>query len=214
MTLEEPIIKLKEKPILFSTPMVRAILEGRKTQTRRVIKPQPESITPITSEGFMTAPHLAEKFIFHFENGESKEIELQPKKGDVLWVRETFNYLKLPIMDKTKYWYKADENMERPNFDNKWRPSIFMPREACRLFLRVKDVRLEHLQDITTSDCLKEGILENFHKTPAAANIRLKADFAKLWNSLNAQRGYSWESNPMVKVIEFERIQNYGGKNG
>jgi hypothetical protein len=167
---------MKERPILFSTPMVQAILEGRKTQTRR--------------------------------------IKYKCDVGDILWVRESF----IPFgkdIDTGKHviWcYKADGG--RPCDERgvgRWHPSIHMPRAACRLFLRVRAVRVERLQDITASDCIEEGILENFYKTPAAANVRLKADFAKLWNSLNAKRGYSWESNPLVKVIEFERIQNYGG---
>lgn len=183
---------MKERPILFSTPMVQAILEGRKTQTRR--------------------------------------IKYKCDVGDVLWVRETFNCLKLPIMENIEYWYKADENLKRLNPDDKWKPSIFMPRAAARIFLRVKAVRKEPLQNITEEDAINEGV-ETECMNPSQTifhneNIEcLKINclgcdkicvtgFMKLWNSLNAKRGCSWDSNPLVKVIEFERIHNYGGKNG
>ena len=202
----------KERPILFSTPMVQAILEGRKTQTRRVVKPQPESITPITSEGFMTAPHLAEKFIFHFENGESKEIKLQPEKGDVLWVRETWSVVGIEGRGAAAI-YKADTTAEELSELGKvkWKSPYHMPRAACRLFLRVKAVRVERLQDITASDCIDEGILEP-KKAPAVARMFMCLDFKKLWDGINAKRGYSWESNPFVKVIEFEPIKDYWGQ--
>jgi len=148
---------MKERPILFSTPMVQAILEGRKTQTRR--------------------------------------IKFKCEPGDVLWVRETWRGL------GSHYFYKAthdDENLH-------WKPSIYMPREVCRLFLRVINVRLEHLRDITEEDAIAEGFAADGWARFAGENFR---DF---WNDLNAKRGYSWESNPLVTVIEFERIENYRG---
>jgi len=175
---------MKERPILFSTPMVQAILEGRKTQTRR--------------------------------------IKYKCDVGDVLWVRETFNCLKLPIMENIEYWYKADENLKRLNPDDKWKPSIFMPREAARIFLRVKDVREEDIRVISDNDAKAEGAVFKSCKNcdycdkhyAEGKDECYSYDFIDVWNSLNAKRGYSWESNPFVKVIEFELIKNYGGKNG
>jgi len=163
------------RPILFSTPMVQAILEGRKTQTRR--------------------------------------IKYKCEVGDVLWVRESFIPLgKDPDTGKHVIWcYKADGS--RPCDERgvgRWNPSLFMPRKAARIFLLVKAVRVERLQDITASDCIEEGILEP-QKAPAVARMFMRLDFKKLWDGINAKRGYSWESNPFVKVIEFEPIKNYGG---
>ena len=117
------------KPIIFSTPMVRAILDSRKTQTRRVIK-----------------PNIIEKGTNWFWNP-NENVNLAPyKPGDILWVRETWAKR---IHSDNRYYYKADNNLgavfNREN--NKWRPSIHMPRKAARLFLKVKDVRVERLQD-------------------------------------------------------------------
>jgi hypothetical protein len=173
--------KAKLIPILFSTPMVRALLEGRKTQTRR--------------------------------------INFKCEVGDVLWVRETW----APDCEwnENPYRYKADYF---GNTVTKWKPNIFMPRLACRLFLHVKDMRRERLQDISEADAYAEGIIfkkvestsnrEIWHQNyigQCLDNIGAIESYRTLWDSINAKRGYSWESNPMVDVIELKRIENYGG---
>jgi len=179
----------KERPILFSTPMVQAILEGRKTQTRR--------------------------------------IKYKCEVGDVLWVREMFAVTGIKGSEAKALVYRADfpDKLKVCTWI-KWKPSIHMPSAAARIFLLVKAVRMERLQDICEVDAIKEGAEPdrcesistcynyNHNNGCFGCNEIYRTAFAKLWNSLNDKRGYSWESNPMVKVIEFERIENYGGKNG
>jgi hypothetical protein len=178
-----------EHPILFSGPMVRAILEGRKTQTRRVIR------NPSRLVNLMMA-------------GEAGEWCPYGQTGDLLWVRETWapNEV-LPIADRPSgaAIYRADER-----YSATWRPSIHMPRWASRLTLRLTDVRVQRLQEITGRDAVAEGI----EKVPAknvppelagawSANETVFA-FARLWDSINAKRGYSWDSNPFCWALTFE----------
>lgn len=186
---------MSEKPIIFSTPMVRAILEGRKTQTRRVIVPQPSS--GIRKSVFVKSG---------LEDGHGREIKLHYQPGDILWVRETWCRRRR----NGGYGYKADRPIE-PGYlqacydDAKWRSSIHMPREAARLFLRVTDVRVERLQDISEEDVVKEGFTPLLDKD-GVNFISAKGRFHVLWDSLNAKRGYGWDTNPWVWVIEFERV--------
>lgn len=179
------------KPILFSTPMVQAILEGRNTQTRRVVKPQ-----PIKKGHFWTldgAGWSSSSVVPVY--GHSLYTRMPYKPGDILWVRETW-YLET-FYGAHSYVYRASE----PNYpvnvgagQHGWRPSIFMPKDAARIFLRVKEVRVEKVQDITEEDTINEG-------------VNNKEKFALLWDKLNKKRGYGWEANPWVWVIEFERIE-------
>ena len=171
------------KPILFSTPMVQAILDGRKTQTRRVIK-------------IDDAP----------ENWRKSLAGSRYKPSDILWVRETWADV------FGKYEYRADysesENTYRVKRYGttiaKWRPAIFMPRAAARIFLRVTDVRVERLQDITEDDATAEGLRIGIGGAPC---FSCRDAFAELWDKLNAKRGYGWDTNPWVWVIEFERCE-------
>ena len=182
---------MKMKPILFNTEMVRAILEGRKTVTRRVIKPVAMGLT--------------------YEDG-SPARKPQYCPGDILYVRET--WCKTDCFGlQDGYVYKANDNsiLEETGFAPKWRPSIHMPREAARIFLRVKDVRVERLQNITYEDCLCEGIAkEEIDERDAFRPVTsAKWLFAQLWDSTikPADRAlYGWAANPWVWVIEFERI--------
>lgn len=209
-------------PILFSGEMVRAILDGRKTQTRRVIKPQP--LLSNVALGCASAE-------------ERQRLELQwlvdndcphGKPGDLLWVRET--WLELDRSGwcdpaKPKDWYdaafgrinaiayraNADTEAERirKEYGYKWRPSIFMPRWASRLTLRVVDVRVEQVKNISDMDVLAEGIPQKgrmYDPSGITFSDELRADFRSLWDSINAKRGYSWDSNPWVWVVEFERV--------
>jgi len=222
-----------EKPILFSTEMVRAILEGRKNQTRRVIKPQPDHFHRdiIGKE----PPYKAEDWNTLLPQIGKEEIRCPyGKPGDILWVRETWGIGCKGNYDKDgylmlEYCYKAtdDDLTIKSEFGkSKWRPSIHMPRAAARLFLKVKSVRVERLQDITLEDAKAEGmsaingfLLDRSSKwceyTIMAAKMQGReipktADyiggFAYIWDQINSKRGFSWSTNPWVWVIEFERV--------
>lgn len=170
---------MKEKPIIFSTEMVRAILDGRKTQTRRVIK---------------------DKYIksrWHDAEGEHILAVCPYEAGDRLWVRETW----VPSFHGLDCLYKADEASNELFPVNKWKPSIHMPRWASRINLKITEVRAERINDISTEDCMAEGLEQRI----PYEGFRYR--FRRLWDSINAKRGYSWESNPWVWVIEFKRAQ-------
>ncbi len=221
------------KPILFSTPMkVQAILEGRKTQTRRVVKPQ-----PIKKGHFWTldgAGWSSSSVVPVY--GHSLYTRMPYKPGDILWVRETW-YLETHY-GAHSYVYRAsspDYPVDVGVGQHGWRPSIFMPKAAARIFLQVADVRVERVQEITDDDALNEGIPDNgwfpmdkvycprcqgegligaldpdslgFMEIDCPDCIRPSQRFANLWNNLNAKRGYGWDKNPWVWVIEFERIE-------
>jgi hypothetical protein len=198
----------KERPILFSGPMVRAILDGRKTQTRRVLKYAetiPEGWYPdrynktanwtfwgprgSTESGKCTLP------LFRCPYGEP---------GDVLWVRETWVYRS----KHDRYYYRADhlEPFTEPYAHGGWKPSIFMPRAACRIKLEITDVRVERVKDISHDDAVAEGCyrIEPCEKYPNG-NAWGRAGYAALWNEINAERGYGWESNPWVWAVSFRR---------
>lgn len=160
------------KPILFSTEMVKAILEGSKTQTRRIIKDIVTAIKPGTSP-------IQYKGI---------------NKGDILWVRETF------IHWNGSYQYKPLPYGEELG---KWKPSIHMPKEAARIFLRVINVRVERLNDISEKDAMAEGV--SFTWYDEERNIKIEATksiFLKLWKEIYPKS----ENNPFVFVYEFEVI--------
>lgn len=201
-----------EKPIIFNSEMVRAILEGRKTQARIAIKPQPKDMTT-------QVIHLTDGIRFATEDKPIKCPFGQP--GDKLWCRETwavddaYDHLsssQLPIDDVTvflKSLTPSDKPHDTLNLRGKWRPSIFMPKWASRLQLRIKDVRVERVQDITEADARTEGCV----KSNLSMSIGIDRDstyrenFEKLWNSINEKRGYGWDVNPWVWVVEFERIE-------
>lgn len=188
---------MAEKPILFNTEMVKAILEGRKTQTRRLVKGLPLAEPWFTVED--GKPMMCD------ENGEWYPAErfstVQP--GDILWVRETWNGGRLFGQKGNGYIYAADYQGQSA-FG--WRPSIHMPKEAARIFLRVEDVRIQRLQEITSGEAVAEGIKSNLRSPSEAADALIA--FSELWNSTvkksDLQR-YGWEANPWVWVIEFER---------
>jgi hypothetical protein len=197
------------KPIIFSTPMVKAILDGRKTQTRRVIK--------IDDAPENWRKSLAGTSVVRASPYDVRLSRYKP--SDILWVRETWQYLAPWSEDeshveweKGKYYYAADgtpnititdgDGFRQGNFA--WRPSIFMPREATRIFLRVTEVRVERLQDISYDDCLQEGMHDY------GTDVDTLGAFQDLWQKLNAKRGYGWDTNPWVWVISFERIESPG----
>ena len=200
------------KPILFTTEMVRAILEGRKTVTRRLVKPQPLSVvnTLYRKDGTnIWRTHGADCWY---------EFRAPCVPGDILWVRETWCE---SLGRAGKYFYRAyagqrDEMKEYAHSFNRWRPSIHMPQEAARVFLRVTDVRVERLQEITGEQVGAEGPPKAFeYNTPDGTVITLDEDgysyhgFKAVWNSTIKAKDlpdYGWDANPWVWVIEFERI--------
>ena len=213
------------KPILFSTPMVQAILDGKKTQTRRVIKPQPVKEATMFERFIETVDCGLEA---RFGNDISTAVcdrKVHYKPSDILWVRETW---RATGVISEPYAYKADEEVlnllgesgQILSIRYAWRPSIHMPREAARIFLRVINVRVERLQEITEEDAVAEGIdwldeacYENngwhptYYDPDSGGQPVFRDGFIKLWDSLNAKRGYGWDTNPWVWVIEFERCE-------
>ena len=193
------------KPIIFSGPMVRAILEGRKTQTRRVIKPQPTGTEPIYNPS-----HFLPDKGWYFKGGGVSKPRYQP--GDILWVRETWcTTMEMePERGKVHYHYRAtpDTTVECcPEGLLKWKPSIFMPKVAARLFLKVTGVRVERLQEISVDDIEAEGAYRVMDIQSDTDDTRLnKGNFADLWDSINGKK-YPWASNPWVWVYEFERTE-------
>jgi hypothetical protein len=201
-------VKVSERPILFSGPMVRAILDGRKTQTRRVINPQPiRDPYPChyVRSGYALEGLPNERGV---KGCSCKEIKFpfaaaKPNGRDLLWVRETF--ADSGPSDNRHIVYKADVSVEpeRVPFGGNWRPSIFMPRYFSRLTLEITNIRVERLQEISEVDAIAEGV-QCDPTFPAALTNRTA--FGKGWDTLNAKRGYSWDSNPWVWVIEFDKI--------
>jgi len=197
---------MKERPILFSAPMVKAILDGRKTVTRRVVKPQP----PANAHQVETwhHPDTKPRFFTWTTAGEiSDQWEPLPcpygQPGEKLWVRETWmDLLGTGIERKTgdhgRYAYAADTppgsygDDQRKAYGLKWRPSIHMPRAASRITLEVTDVRVERLGDVSESDARAEG-------------VQSVAEFKELWASINGPS--SWDANPWVWVVEVKRVE-------
>ena len=187
------------KPILFNTEMVQAISEGRKTVTRRLVKPQ--HLQVLDSPYHNEHPKVPDEVLIE------KLCEPPYHPGDILYVRETWH------KDVGRYMYRADYSDTEKFCRNgkevciKWSPSIHMPKEAARLFLRVTDVWVERLRDI--GDCTKEGVPRGGHATAHMNDYDERCYFRALWNSTikPADRDrYGWDANPWVWVIEFERI--------
>jgi hypothetical protein len=213
---------MKSKPILFSTEMVQAILEGQKTQTRRVLKPQPK-------EGYTPRIYKGNDNQWHLESRKSNtELEMIDWKvfqnGTVLWVREKHRKLINCETGKfERYTYYADmPEAFHYNYPSKWKPSIHMPKEACRLFLKITNVRVQRLFEITDQDAIAEGIeckiVENIKEYRAylvkdSEHVFGKnsypdapeCSFLDLWESIYGNENIN--TNPWVWVIEFERVE-------
>ena len=213
------------KPILFNIEMVRAILEGRKSCTRRLVKPQPDEkhTYPL---GFVTdSTEKKEVGCFGFaanEYGGSIQYVKPPYRyapGDILYVRETWckglkRYIYRADYSDTEKFYRNGKEIEM-----KWHPSIHMPKEAARIWLKVTDVRVERLQEITENEAVKEGIyVANCKDCNAPFGCDTCTDegyneideFAELWNSTIKKSDldrYGWDASPYVWVIEFERCE-------
>jgi hypothetical protein len=186
---------MTDRPILFSAPMIRALLDGRKTQTRRVLKP-PYGTLEMTSAGWR--PIFTKCFV-----------------GDRLWVREAWRSTcysdeikPRDLRQGSRIWHEVDGKPKEVSDGKvtgqawgKLRPSIFMPRWASRLTLTVTDVRVQRLQEISASDCIEEGI------DPQGGDHEeegLIYEFETLWDSINAKRGFGWNENPWVVAYTFK----------
>ena len=194
------------KPILFNTEMVRAILDGRKSCTRRIVKHDVEAI--------LNSPYHKEHPEVEDEQIISKLCIPPYQPGDILYVRETWQYLyeldgnEQVVEDTGKYYYAATDTIPFDTYVDAsgvthervpWHPSIHMPKEAARIWLKVTDVRVERLQDMTDDDAEAEGC---FDYTSTALG------FPDVWDSTikgSDLDRYGWDANPWVWVIEFER---------
>lgn len=218
------------KPILFNTEMVRGVRACTKTVTRRIVKPQPK-YAAMTQAGLLTSDNpiaLKNGIVITASGSVTTWDKLPYRPGDILYVREAFCRFNTDhIIDGARYAYKADATPEservRKEFGYKWRPSIHMPKEAARLFLRVMNVRTERVQDITDAEAQKEGAVD-------------REDFRRVWNDcysnprpvkgedgkIDHYESYPWEDiwetrthrgkpwyvigNPWVWVVEFKQI--------
>lgn len=196
------------KPILFNTAMVQAILEGRKTTTRRIIKDVDNNYTYLGSDKQKKTVSFARN-----TTGLALNIKIPCKAGDILYVRETWKAKLYTDSSadaeityraddaKNYFWHIKDELFDKLlKFSAKegWQPSLFMPKEVARIFLKVTDVRVERLQDITEEGIRAEGITEEW--PPYAMD-----KFQELWDSTTKE--YKWQINPWVWVISFERCE-------
>ena len=224
------------KPILFSTPMVEALLDGRKTQTRRTkglekFNEAPDSwrydnYDTDTQSHYMELISSDGKF-----NEKYFEVVSPYKIGDILWVREKFRVMiNCETKEFSSFEYFAGEQdfytyLKEIDKKVKWKPSIFMPKEACRLFLKVKAINVKRLHDISLYDIKSEGVVypgnfvlgvqnnalsflpkgRNLNTNPPNEDEIFFAHWAELWCKINGL--HSWSSNPFVWVIEFEKIE-------
>jgi len=179
---------MSEKPILFSGQMVRAILDGRKTQTRRIVKPQPAS----NGKGDRGAEHIGGTWfrVWSQPLGNSTDIHCPyGVLGDRLWVKETFQPVQL-ASEVTQWRYAATDKKGLAN----WKPSIFMPRKASRITLEITALRVERLQAISRYDQISEGCSEPV------------GEYQRLWERINGKD--SWDANPWVWVVTFKQVFN------
>jgi len=193
------------KDIIFSTEMIQAVLDNRKTMTRRVIKINGQPITSPDESLELTTEGL----IYYSVNSMSGYYKLPYKPGDILWVRETWFKNEECLLYKASKYEKTKAYHGRNGWVQiKWRPSIFMPREAARIFLMVTNVRVERLQDITPDNARAEGHPQRpeISDDPQVHNDAAIDWFMDTWDYVNAKRGYGWDTNPWVWVIEFKRI--------
>ncbi len=210
---------MKEKPILFSPPMVRAILEGRKTQTRRIVKPQPDE------DGLSKTVEIHGHNGDWFDTNERRYVCPYGQVGDRLWVRETI----LNVPEHGNFYYAADRKgvgysvfealLSAGKAYKKSIPSIHMHRWASRIDLEITGIRVERLWDTSEEDAKAEGIIEQFSQIdrgwvdywPSHGGepyATAKEAYRDLWDSINAKRGFGWDINPWVWVVEFQSVQN------
>lgn len=179
-------------PILFNMEMVRAILDGRKSCTRRIIKPQPQGYFEVSEE----------PLYIYDTDGKQGKITPPYQPGDILYVRETWKQA------PNGYYYYEDWQKNNIADVTKWKPSIHMPKKATRIWLKATDVRVERLRDITPEQIGREGVEVEY---PHVLNGEEKRyAFSTLWNSTIKKSDidtYGWDANPWVWVIEFDRCE-------
>lgn len=222
---------MSERSIIFSAPMVRAILEGRKTQTRRVVKPQPPDwLAQHLDSGFRTVKHLhgdlygAMATVGDASACRSEDTIRCPygAPGDTLWVREAHSLRATEDGWMVRYIADGVERLARRDIDpwlndcfEEWvrRSPIHMPRWASRLTLRITDVRVERLQEISEEDAYLEGVgtpgaIERMRQAHGGSTEHADARvwFRNLWDSINGKRA-PWSSNPYVWALSFERVK-------
>ena len=223
----ETLTQVKERPIIMSAESVRAIREGRKTQTRRVIKAFDGNLNyvrRIISPYDCDIRNHRKDTRWLFEGRTRKElngwdrmtrVRCPYKPGDRLWVKETWCHERLapgskisnihPSTHHSSYLhYKADHIKEIPGFKGWWRSPLFMPRWAARLWLEITEARAERLQDISEEDCYAEGFPLTMTMDPVTRIMAQR--FAQHWNAINAKRGHPWKRNDWVWVITFKEI--------
>lgn len=195
---------MKTRPILFSAPMVRALLDGRKTMTRRVVKKSEQwpadavRAVMLETRGTVMAVN-AQRCTY---GPEIKCPYGQP--GDRLWVRETWKHVDGgPVYDAAggiadSFDPETIYHATRPHYPGPWKPSIFMPRWASRITLEITGVRVERLQDISISDAMAEGVGIQCESPMAVM------EYSLLWESINGPG--SWDANPWVWVLTFGRV--------
>ena len=216
--------EIKEKPILFNGEMVRAILDGRKTQTRRVVKPQPVCQEDSEPNDLVFIGGELNKVSESTGRNKRDLGELTPKKytcpygqkGDQLWVREKFQPLWDDLSLEAERDYKTGEgyhinypatdgyvewiDMYSDDISSNCKPSIHMPRWASRIQLEISDIRVERVQEISEDDCQAEGL--------KLLQGGIKAHFAILWDSINGKKsGCVWWDNPWVWIVEFKVVK-------
>ena len=195
-------VKTKERPILFSGPMVRAILKGRKTQTRRVLN----RMTGFKVSQFDKSSTPGYDWHFRCQRGMWQDMENSEVLsrcpygcvGELLWLRETFHEcVDEETREHIRWGYRADKDWDGAM----WSPSIHMPRLASRITLEITDVRVERLQDVSPEDAIAEGITLGDCKRNNCGSVSC---YRMLWESINGAG--SWAANPWVWVVEFKRV--------
>lgn len=202
-----------EIPLLMNGPMVRAVLDGRKTVTRRIVKPQPPARNDMVNAAYCGNPNLWLPEGNIYADTPRQWTCPYGRSGDRLWVRETWGQLGQFSCDDDPVFWRADYTDEEllDQLLPRWRPSIHMPRWASRIRLDVTGVRVERLQDISEVQCRLEGAppgwldADDNETVHAHAPPTFRQGFARLWRDINGAS--SWNDNPWVWVVEFKRIE-------
>lgn len=192
---------MKERPIIFSTEMVQKILSGTKTQTRRLIKPQPHYFKSTRFNG------KSWEFSLGSQVGYDVRVCSHGQVGDRLWVKEAYLGMIFPF-NGVECCYKADGiQLSKPSMA--WENARYMPRKYSRLLLEIENIRVEGLNDISEKDAIAEGCLGLHlqHRDAPQTFLKPQEHFAHVWDEINGKKGFAWATNPFVWVIEFRRVE-------